>query len=381
MESEIERCTRCILPSTLSSITFNEEGVCNHCRKYERDFQEWDRISARKEEEFRAILEKAVSLNRPYDCLVPLSGGKDSTYALYLCTKIYGLRTLAVTLDNGYLSGPARENIKNALDSCDADHICYSINIKNSRELFREFTLKTGDFCTACMRGINYSIEMAVKNFKIPLVIKGSGRRVQYVSQIKEVSNLNTASYFANVVRDTKAEKKFSHFSAGRRRGELKKIVGAIPDILGISRSRTMRFMTQHIGLYDYIYKPYTEIIEIIKREMKWSDHSGSVEHLDCELHDIPFYKDTLKIPGITAGTFHRSGLIRQGLLTREEALRMEEEELNIKDPPGELFKYLKNSDITQEEYTSSVLDSDNSQYEPKFQKIARYLYHRYRKY
>lgn len=377
---EIERCSRCILPSTLSSISFDDEGVCNHCRKYEKDFLEWDKISERKEREFRAILEKAASLNRPYDCLVPLSGGKDSTYALYLCTKVYKLRTLAVTLDNGYLSGPARENIKNALDSCDADHIFYSININNSRELFHEFTLKTGDFCTACMRGINYSIEMAAKNFRIPLVIKGSGRRVQYVSQIKEVSNLNTASYFANVIRGTKVEKRFSHFSAGRRKGELIKIAGAIPDILGISRSRTLRFMTQHIGLYDYIYKPYPEIVEIIKREMKWSDHAGSVEHLDCELHDIPFYKDTLRIPGITAGTFHRSGLIRQGLMKREDALRMEEE-LNNNNPPVELFKYLKDSDITMEEYSRAVLDADNSQYEPKYQKIARSLYHRFRKY
>ncbi|MCB9029006.1 MAG: hypothetical protein H6545_07835 [Bacteroidales bacterium] len=381
MDQEIKRCTRCILPDTLSSVTFDEKGLCNHCRNYERDFLEWDRISDRKEKEFRAILKKAVSLNRPYDCLVPLSGGKDSTYALYLCTKVYKLRTLAVTLDNGFLSGPARENIKNALESCDADHIFYSININNSRELFREFTLKTGDFCTACMRGINYSIEMAVKNFRIPLVIKGSGRRVQYVSQIKEVSNLNTASYFANVIRGTEAGKKFSHFSAGRRRGEFIKIAGAIPDILGISRSRTMRFMTQHIGLYDYIYKPYPEIVEIIRREMKWSDHAGSVEHLDCELHDIPFYKDTLKIPGITAGTFHRSGLIRQGLLKREDALRMEEEELKEKDPPAELFKYLKNSDITPENYARAVLESDNSQYEPKYQKIVRNLYHRFRRY
>ena len=381
MDQEIKRCTRCILPSTLSSVTFDEEGVCSHCRKYEKDFLQWDRISDRKEAEFRAILKKAVALGRPYDCLVPLSGGKDSTYALYLCTKVYGLRTLAVTLDNGYLSGPAKENIKNALASCDADHIFYSINTKNSRELFREFTLKTGDFCNACMRGINYSIELAVKNFRIPLVIKGSGRRVQYVSQIKEVSSLNTASYFANVIRGTEAGKKFSHFASGKKSGELRKITGAIPDILGISRTRFMRFMTQHIGMYDYLYKPFPEIIEIIKREMKWNDHPGSVEHLDCELHDIPFYKDTLRIPGITRETFHRSGLIRQGILTRDEALRMEGEDLNKMSPPDELFKYLKESKITSDEYNRAVLTSDKSKYEPKYQNVARNLYHRFRKY
>ncbi|NLD63033.1 MAG: hypothetical protein GX646_03995 [Bacteroidales bacterium] len=59
----------------------------------------------------------------------------------------------------------------------------------------------------------------------------------------------------------------------------------------------------------------------------------------------------------------------------------MEEEELNKKNPPVELFKYLKDSYITSEEYSGAVLDSNNSQYEPKYQKMARSLYHRFRKY
>ena len=132
------------------------------------------------------ILEKARSLKRPYDCLVPLSGGKDNTYALYLASRVYKLKTLAVSLDNSYLTNPAKENIQNALKHCDADHIYYTINRRNADELFRVFVEKTGDFCNACMRGINYAIEFSVKAYHIPLIIKGSGRRVQYVSQIKE---------------------------------------------------------------------------------------------------------------------------------------------------------------------------------------------------
>jgi len=318
---EIKRCTRCILPASLEGLTFDENGVCNHCRKYESDFKEWDSIQDRKAKEFEEILGKARKLGRPYDCLVPLSGGKDSTYALYLCTKVYGLKTLAVSLDNGYLSAPARENIANALSSCNADHIYYKINRNNSSELFKIFASRTGDFCNACMRGINYSIEFSTRSFNIPLVIKGSGRRVQYVSQLKGVSSLNTPAYFANVIKGTEAYEKFGYLSSNKHKLELQKITGGIADILGIKRTTLMRFIPQHLGMYDYIYKPFTEIIEIIKKEMKWSDHAGSVEHLDCELHDIPFFKDTLRIPNITKYTFHSSGLIRQGLMTREEAL------------------------------------------------------------
>lgn len=381
MNSEIKRCARCILPSSLSTITFDKEGVCNHCRKYEQDFREWDLIRDRKESEFISILDKAKSLNRPYDCLVPLSGGKDSTYALYLCTKVYKLRTLAVTLDNGYLSGHAKENIKNALDSCDADHIYYSINKSNAAGLFKTFTQKTGDFCNACMRGINYAIESSVRTYRIPVIIRGSGRRVQYVSQIKEVSSLNTASYFASVIKKTEAEKKFGHFAAHRHSMELQKIAGGMCDILRIKRTVIMRYIPQYIGMYDYVYKPFPEIVGIIKKEMRWSHFSDSVEHLDCELHGIPFYKDTLRIPDITPKTFHRSGLIRQGLLTREEAMRQEEEDLKKKDPPAELIKYLADNHLSIAEYSGFVRNSDKTRYEPRIQKVARNVYHRFRKY
>jgi tRNA(Ile)-lysidine synthase TilS/MesJ len=170
--SELIRCTRCILPGTLSAVTFDENGVCNHCRKYDADFKEWDSIKERREQEFKAILLHAKKLKRPYDVLVPLSGGKDSTYALYLCSKVYALKVLAVTLDNGYLTQPARNNISNALKCCSADHIYYTLNRENSDELFSIFTRKTGDFCNACMRSINYSIEFASRIFRIPLIVK-----------------------------------------------------------------------------------------------------------------------------------------------------------------------------------------------------------------
>lgn len=310
-----------------------------------------------------------------------MSGGKDSTYALYLCTKVYGLKTLSVTLDNGFLTQPAKDNIRNAINATQTDHIFYTINKKNSSELFKVFTNKTGDFCNACMRGINYSIEFATKSFKIPLVIKGSGRRVQYVSQIKEVSSLNTASYFANVIKGTDSKKKFRYLSKNKHKLEFQKILGGITDIVGIKRTSLMRIIPQHIGMYDYIYKPFPEIIEIIKKEMNWSDHSGSVEHLDCELHDIPFYKDTLRIPNITKYTFHSSGLIRQGLMTREEALKKEEMELAKKDPPPELIKFLDDNNITYKDYYDIVVKADKTRFEPHLQKVARDIYHRFRRF
>jgi len=182
-------------------------------------------------------------------------------------------------------------------------------------------------------------------------------------------------------LKDTKLKITFKHFSKDKHRLELQKIIGGISDILKIPRTFLMRFVPQHVLMYDYIYLPYTEIIKIIREKMGWSDSFGSVEHLDCELHDIPFFKDTLKIPDITKNTFYVSGLIRQGIIKREDALSVEEKEVINNKIPEELVKFLDEIGINYEDYLKYVKESDKSKYEPKMQKLARNVYHKLRKF
>lgn len=381
MREPMMRCARCLLPSSLPGMVFDIEGVCNHCRNYERDYAEWDAIADRKRKEFASILNFAKDLKRPYDCLVPLSGGKDSTYALYLATKEYGLKTLAVTFDNGYMSSLAKENIENALVSCDADHVFYHMNRQNSAKLFTAFLSSSGDFCNACMRGINYSIEVALKSFHIPLVIKGSGRRVQYLSQLKNISTLNTPSYFLNVIKETKRFNQFKHMARHRTKLEWQKIAGGITDIVGLPRTVLMRNIPQHIGMYDYIYVPLPDLLNVIKIEMGGSDGGGAAEHLDCELHDVPFHKNTLLVEKITKSTLHNSGLLRQGLISKDQALEKERKDLESESIPPELIIFLADNNLTYDDYERAVRSANREQYAPRIQKIARTVYHRLRKF
>ena len=235
---------------------------------------------------------------------------------------------------------------------------------------------------TVCMHGINYAIETSLKSFNIPLVIKGSGRRVQYVSQLKGVSVLNTPAYYENVIKGTSVYERFKHLARYKNKLERQKIIGGVSDILGIPRSSLMRFVPQHIGMYDYIYLPYTEIIPLIKIEMGWSDFGGTAEHLDCELHDVPFFKNTLVVPNITKSTLHNSGLLRQGIVSKEEALTKEREEAKAADPrPPELLNFLSENGLTYEEYVNYVKGSIDDRFAPRFQKIIRDIYHRFRKF
>lgn len=109
--------------------------------------------------------------------------------------------------------------------------------------------------------------------------------------------------------------------------------------------------------------------------------YSGIVVHIGRNSHDIPFYKDTLRIPNITKYTFHSSGLIRQGLMTREQALQKEATELKKKDPPEELLTFLGQNKIGFDDYVNAVTSTDKSKFEPRLQKVARDIYHRFRRF
>lgn len=96
------------MPSTYPDITFDHQGVCNHCLSYHRQ-------EPLGEDRF---LEKMHSRRgATYDCVVGISGGKDSCYVAYLASKKFGLRTLAVTYDFPFMVNLARENTKKVCES------------------------------------------------------------------------------------------------------------------------------------------------------------------------------------------------------------------------------------------------------------------------
>lgn len=376
MDDSIIRCTRCILPDSTPGISFDEYGVCNICNSYHALFFDWDAVSQKKEEEFRNILLAAKELKRPYDCLIPLSGGKDSTYALYVASKVYGLNCLSVTFDNGFLSEQAKVNIQNATQATGTDHLIYHLDQEKALDIFKIFLTKTGDFCSACMRGINHSIESAVMLYRIPLVIKGSGRRVQYVSQTG-ISSSNSAPYFRNVLKGEPELEQSRQLCSGHRTYEHFKTGEMLFKLLRVSPVTIMRFQPLFIGMYDYIYRPYPEIIEIITREMGWSQKDEKFEHLDCEFHDIPFYIQSLRLRNITPETLHSSGLVRQGIMTRDEAMELDAR-LAGGGPPKALQTLLNRMDLTEEEFVRMVSEKENAPFVPLSEKYLSDLYKKF---
>ena len=116
MSSKYRICTRCLMDTTDPNIVFDENGVCNHCHDHDRLMKQKVIAGKAGEEHLQKLVEqmKRDGRGKPYDCLIGVSGGVDSTYVAYLVKKM-GLRPLAVHMGNGWDSELAVKNIEETL--------------------------------------------------------------------------------------------------------------------------------------------------------------------------------------------------------------------------------------------------------------------------
>ena len=137
----IQYCTRCVMPSTRPDILFDADGVCSACRHFEqRPTIDWD---ARRRELLEIVEEFRSHDGSQYDCVVPVSGGKDSTFQVLKMLEL-GLNPLCVTASTCHLSAIGRRNIEN-LKALGVDHVEVSVNPRVRRTINRFALEHVGD--------------------------------------------------------------------------------------------------------------------------------------------------------------------------------------------------------------------------------------------
>ncbi|MBI5482353.1 MAG: N-acetyl sugar amidotransferase [Deltaproteobacteria bacterium] len=141
MARSIRYCRRCVMPETKPDLQIDEEGVCSACRYYERRQEiDWDQ----RRREFQEIVERYRSKNGSnYDCIIPVSGGKDSTFQTIRVLEA-GLTPLCVTATTDHLTDIGRKNIEN-LKRLGVDHIEVSTNPVVRRRVNRLALTQVGD--------------------------------------------------------------------------------------------------------------------------------------------------------------------------------------------------------------------------------------------
>lgn len=179
---KLKRCTRCVLPETFPGITFDADGVCNYCQQYRGD-EHLEKQKERMRRKFDEILAQ-VRGQGEYDCLMSWSGGKDSTYTMVVLKERFGLRVLAFTFDNGFVSPRTFENMRNVTENLGVDHIIVKprfdllrqvfVGSAQQRDLYTPKALeRASNVCTSCMglaKGI--ALRLALER-DIPLMAYG----------------------------------------------------------------------------------------------------------------------------------------------------------------------------------------------------------------
>ncbi|NLD98190.1 MAG: N-acetyl sugar amidotransferase, partial [Synergistaceae bacterium] len=169
-------CKRCVMPDTKPDLKLDDEGICSACRSYEnRKAVDW----ASRERELMEILARYRSQNQSgWDCIVPVSGGKDSTYQVIRMLQM-GMNPLCVTATTCDLSDIGRKNIEN-IKRLGVDYVEFSPNKQVRRKLNRIGLTMVGDISWPEHAGIFTIPVKAAVQFKVPLIVWGENSQNEY---------------------------------------------------------------------------------------------------------------------------------------------------------------------------------------------------------
>lgn len=171
----MEYCKRCVYPLAAVNLQMDEEGICSSCRTFDKFTQITDEEWKDRRQRLESILEqvKANSQGANYDCLIPVSGGKDSYFQAHVIVHEFGLKPLLMTYHGNNFLPEGDYNRDRMREVFDADHIIWGPSVEVLKKLNRMAFRKMGDMNWQNHCGIfSAPIQVAVK-FKIPLVIWG----------------------------------------------------------------------------------------------------------------------------------------------------------------------------------------------------------------
>ncbi|MCU1764192.1 N-acetyl sugar amidotransferase [Pseudomonas protegens] len=178
-------CKRCVMPDTKPDLYIDDEGICSACRSYEqRNEVDWDQ----RKKELAVILDKYKNKTGDnWDCIVPVSGGKDSTYQVIRMLQL-GLNPLCVTSTTCDLSDIGRKNIEN-LKHLGVDYVEMSPNPRIRAKLNRIGLTQVGDIAWPEHVGIFTIPVRAAVQFNIPLIVWGENSQNEYGGPAAAASN------------------------------------------------------------------------------------------------------------------------------------------------------------------------------------------------
>ena len=270
----VEHCAACGIGNDTPGIKLDERGCCNLCR----DFATYaDRVDAyfRQRDELREVIAEAAKRKTgKYDCMALLSGGKDSTYALYQLVGM-GFKVYALTLDNGYISPEALANAQRVVDDLGIDHEFASTD--HMPEIFRDSLRRFSNVCQGCFKTI-YTLSLRRANeLGIPALVTGLSR-----GQLFE-TRLNLGLFHGNRSDDEIDRTVLQARKAYHRRND------AVTECLGNEEFLDDGIFEriQLIDFYRYWSASLTEMLDYLQTRAPWVRPSDTGRSTNCLINDV----------------------------------------------------------------------------------------------
>lgn len=345
-DSKMKYCSKCITPETHETIMFDDKGVCSVCRQieYKEEKIDWD---LRKKE-----LEELINCYKgkePYDCILPFSGGKDSTFQLWYVVKQLKLKPLVVRFNHWGFRPLVYENNTKTFKLLGVDVLEFTSSWHVVRELMLESLKRRGDFCWHCHTGVYAGvIHMAIK-FEIPLVFWGESL-AEYQSwySFEEKEEVDENRFNRAMNQGITADDMYEFLQGRVEKRDL--WMFSYPP-----RKEVQKLGLKSICLGSYIKWDTKKQVEIIKNELGWQgqDVEGippeyDYEKIECQFLGIRDFAKYIK-RGYGRTNHLVSIDIRNGRLGREEGLKLAQEFDGKK--PASLPLFLENLGLTENEF------------------------------
>lgn len=295
MDLRIERCSRCVLPRNYPGTHFDADGVCSVCAGHPQRYGSID-WKAREKRLVRILNRYRGRCGGKYDCLVPFSGGKDSSYTLYLLVRKYGMNPLALNVDNGFTSPGTRAFIAEFTDRLGVDLEVYKPPEDLMKRVYRHAMERTGEFCNACVVLIPTAINRTAWEKGIRLVVGSFCSMTEQPPA--EMANMD-GKRFWNIMKD------------GFERSELERdfFFPVLKRLAGV----------RYIDLPDFIYWNVPKIHRVLASE---AGFEKSLSELRSDCRATPFSNFLFnRTAGYSKMDFLLAGMVRCGFMEREEAL------------------------------------------------------------
>jgi glucosamine--fructose-6-phosphate aminotransferase (isomerizing) len=326
----LRRCSCCVLPETFPFIDFDDKGVCNYCRNYKPRYVGMHPTETRKT--FIESLEKYRRSGKEPDVLVPFSGGRDSSYGLHLIYEEFGLRPVTFTYDWGMVTDLARRNVARMCGQLGIQNILVSADIKAKRDNIR--------------KNVSAWLERPDLGM-VPLFMAGDKHFFRVVNELKRQTGISLDLWCANPLENTDFKSGFcgvrpdfdksrlDYLSMGRK-AQLaayfgtrfltnpRYLNGSLVDTFGAFLAYYFEPRHDFFFIFDHFIWNENEVNKTLLSNYDWELSPDSPSTWRIGDGTAPFYNYIyMTARGFTEFDTFRSNQIREGMLTREQALEL----------------------------------------------------------